>query len=212
MNILEKLSAIQIELKAPKNQFNKFGGYNYRNCEDILEAVKPLCAKNKATLIISDNIENIGDRFYVKATATLYDNEKIEDTVSAVAFAREEENKKGMDGSQVTGSSSSYARKYALNGLFNIDDTKDADSYQGSDLNNSKPKEKTENKPAAEKNRTPLQTEIAELSKEAAKIIGSTVKEAYTSALTNLKIKGETEEEQTKIRDYLKGIIENAKV
>ncbi len=212
MNILEKLSAIQLELKAPKNQFNKFGGYKYRSCEDILEAVKPICAKNKATLIISDNIKNIGDRFYVKATAMLYDNEKIEHTVSAVAFAREEDNKKGMDGSQVTGSSSSYARKYALNGLFNIDDTKDADSYQGSDLTDSKPKEKTENKSVAEKKRTPLQTEIAGLSKEAAKIIGSTAKEAYTSALTNLNIKGETEEEQTKIRDYLKGIIENAKV
>lgn len=212
MNIFEKLSAIQLELKAPKNQYNKFGGYNYRNCEDILEAVKPLCAKNKATLIISDNIENIGDRFYVKATATLYDNEKIENTVSAVAFAREEENKKGMDGSQVTGSSSSYARKYALNGLFNIDDTKDADNYQGGYLTDSEPKEKTENKTDTEKNRTPLQAEIARLSKEAAKIIGSTVKEAYTYALTNLKVKGETEEEQIKIRDYLKGIIENAKV
>lgn len=212
MNIFEKLSAIQLELKAPKNQFNKFGGYKYRNCEDILETVKPICAKNKATLIISDNIENIGDRFYVKATATLYDNEKIENTVSAVAFAREEENKKGMDGSQVTGSASSYARKYALNGLFNIDDTKDADSYQGMNLPDNKPQEKTENKPKTDKNRTPLQTEIADLSKEAAKIIGSTVKEIYNSALTNLKVKGETEEEQIKIRDYLKGIIKNAKV
>jgi hypothetical protein len=132
MNICEKLSNIQNELKAPKGQFNKFGGYKYRSCEDILEAVKPICKKNKTTLVISDALENIGDRYYVKATATLYNNEpdkngaiqKIENT----SYAREEESKKGMDGSQITGTASSYARKYALNGLFNIDDTKDADT------------------------------------------------------------------------------------
>lgn len=132
MNIYEKLSNIQNELKAPKSQFNKFGGYKYRSCEDILEAVKPICKKNETTLVISDTLENIGDRYYIKATATLYNNEpdkngaiqKIENT----AYAREEESKKGMDGSQITGTASSYARKYALNGLFNIDDTKDADT------------------------------------------------------------------------------------
>ena len=210
MNILEKLSAIQIELKAPKNQFNKFGGYNYRNCEDILEAVKPLCSKNKATLVISDSIENIGERFYVKAMATLYDSEKIENSISAVAFAREEENKKGMDGSQVTGSSSSYARKYALNGLFNIDDTKDADSYQGS-MNENTTKQ-PEQKKAVAKTRTPLQEEIAKLSKDVSGLIGGTPKEAYKTAIDNLGVKGETEEEQAKIVEHLKGIIENAKV
>lgn len=127
MNIYEKLSAIQNELKAPKKQFNKFGNYKYRNCEDILEAVKPICLKNKATLVVYDEIVNIGDRYYVKAVARLYDQES-EQFVETSASAREEENKKGMDASQITGSTSSYARKYALNGLFNIDDTKDSDA------------------------------------------------------------------------------------
>lgn len=132
MNIYEKLSNIQNELKCNKNQFNKFGGYKYRSCEDILEAVKPICKKYKATLVLSDKLENIGERYYIKATASLID---IEDTkgdgiacIENTAYAREEENKKGMDGSQITGTASSYARKYALNGLFNIDDTKDADT------------------------------------------------------------------------------------
>ena len=135
MNIYEKLSNIQNELKAPKGQFNKFGGYKYRSCEDILEAVKPICQKNRTTLVISDTLENIGDRYYIKATATLYDVEnKVQEIgmgnafISNTAYAREEESKKGMDGSQITGTASSYARKYALNGLFNIDDTKDADT------------------------------------------------------------------------------------
>ncbi len=127
MNILEKLLAIQVELKAPKSQFNSFGKYNYRNCEDILEAVKPLCQKHNSVVIVSDEIENVGDRYYVKATATLYDTESSE-KVTVTARAREEAEKKGMDGSQVTGASSSYARKYALNGLFAIDDTKDSDT------------------------------------------------------------------------------------
>lgn len=129
MNIYEKLSEIQNELKAPKGQYNKFGNYKYRSCEDILEAVKPICKKNKTTLIISDELQNIGDRYYIKATATLYDTEK-EESISNTAYAREEESKKGMDGSQITGTASSYARKYALNGLFNIDDTKDADTNE----------------------------------------------------------------------------------
>lgn len=127
MNIYEKLSEIQNELKAPKGQYNKFGNYKYRSCEDILEAVKPICKKNKTTLIISDELQNIGDRYYIKATATLYDTEE-EKNISNTAYAREELEKKGMDGSQITGTASSYARKYALNGLFNIDDTKDADT------------------------------------------------------------------------------------
>ncbi len=126
--IYEKLLNIQNELKAPKSQFNDFGKYKYRNAEDILEAVKPLCFKYKATLTLSDEIVLIGERYYVKATATLTDNEKPELKIWTTAYAREEESKKGMDGSQVTGASSSYARKYALNGLFNIDDTKDSDS------------------------------------------------------------------------------------
>lgn len=128
-NIYSKLSNIQQELKAPKGQRNDFGKYNYRSCEDILEAVKPICAKNKTTLVLSDTLENIGERYYIKATATIYDIESNEE-ISNTAYAREEENKKGMDGSQITGTASSYARKYALNGLFNIDDTKDADTNE----------------------------------------------------------------------------------
>lgn len=126
MNIHGKLLNIQSELKAPKGQFNSFGKYNYRSCEDILEALKPLLVKNKATLKIGDEIIHLGDRYYIKATATLTDIESGE-SVSTNAFAREEETKKGMDASQITGSTSSYARKYALNGLFAIDDTKDSD-------------------------------------------------------------------------------------
>ena len=127
MSITEKLLKIQTELKAPKNQFNAFGKYNYRSCEDILEAVKPLLAKNKATMTISDDVVIVGDRIYVKATVKLTDKENGQ-SIENTAFAREEQEKKGMDGSQITGASSSYARKYALNGLFLIDDTKDSDA------------------------------------------------------------------------------------
>ena len=158
MNIYEKLLKIQMELKAPKGQTNKFGGYKYRSCEDILEALKPLCEKYKVSLVLNDDIVVIGEgnsqtlknidkkndvtveeitsgqRFYVKATAMLYNieldkNGRLE-TVGNTAYARESESKKGMDESQITGTASSYARKYALNGLFNIDDTKDADTNE----------------------------------------------------------------------------------
>ena len=127
MGIHEKLMNIQSKLKAPKNQYNSFGKYNYRSCEDILEGVKPLLKETQTVLTISDEVINIGDRFYIKATATLTDTEDGR-SISVSALAREDENKKGMDLSQVTGSTSSYARKYALNGLFCIDDTKDSDS------------------------------------------------------------------------------------
>lgn len=127
MTILEKLLNIQAELKAPKSQYNAFGKYKYRNCEDIQEAVKPLCVKNKAVLFLSDDIVCIGERYYVKAVATLADIES-EEKISVSSLAREEEDKKGMDGSQITGASSSYARKYALGGLFALDDTKDSDA------------------------------------------------------------------------------------
>lgn len=125
----QKLIEIQAELKAPKSQYNKFGGYNYRNCEDILEAVKPLCAKHEIVPLLSDEIVMIGDRFYIKATAKVTDGK---DEIAATAYARESKDKKGMDESQITGSASSYARKYALNGLFCIDDTKDADFMDNS--------------------------------------------------------------------------------
>jgi hypothetical protein len=123
--MIKKLIKIQSELKAPKNQNNTFGKYKYRSCEDILEAVKPLLSREGLLLTLTDTIEQIGNRFYVKATVKLTDGTE---TVENTAYAREEETKKGMDGPQVTGTSSSYARKYALNGLFCIDDTKDADT------------------------------------------------------------------------------------
>lgn len=125
MSIAKKLSKIQSQLKAPKGQMNKFGKYRYRSAEDILESVKPLTSGEGLILTLSDEIQLIGDRIYVKATARLSD---AEHEVVTVAFAREEESKKGMDASQVTGAASSYARKYALNGLFCIDDTKDSDA------------------------------------------------------------------------------------
>lgn len=140
MNISEKLLNIQSELKAPKNQYNSFGKYNYRSCEDILEGLKPLLVKHKATLVVADEIVQIGERYYVKATAKLKDIEK-DGYVEATAYAREDETKKGMDLAQVTGSTSSYARKYALNGLFAIDDTKDSDftnKHEDKPVNNSK--------------------------------------------------------------------------
>lgn len=123
---MKELITIQSELKAPKSQFNKFGGYKYRKAEDILEAVKPLLNKQKCTLTITDDIVMVGNRIYVKATATIK-NEKGE-FETTTGWAREEETKKGMDGSQITGASSSYARKYALNGLFAIDDNADSDT------------------------------------------------------------------------------------
>lgn len=134
--ITQKLATIQQKLKAPKGQYNSFGKYAYRNAEDILEAVKPLCAETGTVVLLSDEILNIGNRFYVKATAALIDAE-TQTQLTVSAYAREEEEKKGMDGSQVTGASSSYARKYALNGLFAIDDTKDSDTTNnaGTDKN-----------------------------------------------------------------------------
>ena len=127
MSIYAKLNFIQLNLIAPKNQYNSFGKYNYRSCEDILEGLKPCLQETKTAVTVNDEIVQIGDRYYVKATATLFDCETGE-SVSNTAYAREEESKKGMDSSQVTGATSSYARKYALNGLFCIDDVKDADT------------------------------------------------------------------------------------
>lgn len=148
--VLKKLGIIQAELKAPKNQFNKFGGYKYRSCEDILEAAKPICHKYGCTLTVGDKLENIGDRYYIAATATLYENESGE-SIANTAYAREEESKKGMDGSQITGTASSYARKYALNGLFCIDDTKDADTDEFANQQNG-PQNNGKSKPIVQDN------------------------------------------------------------
>lgn len=132
----EKLLEVQSTLRAPKGQLNTFGKYRYRSFEDILEAVKPLLAQNRLVLSVSDEIVPIGDRYYVKATASLYDADS-DATNIVTAFAREEEDKKGMDGAQITGATSSYARKYALNGLLLIDDTKDADTDEVTSLGRS---------------------------------------------------------------------------
>ena len=126
-NIRQKLQGIQSSLKAPKGQTNTFGGYRYRSAEDILEALKPLLGEWGCSLVIQDEMVEVGGRVYVKATANLIDNDS-ESVLSTTAYAREAEVKKGMDDAQITGSASSYARKYALNGLFAIDDTKDPDA------------------------------------------------------------------------------------
>ena len=140
---MKELIEIQKELKAPKGQYNSFGKYKYRSAEDILEAVKPLLHKNGCQLTLSDEIVLIGDRFYVKATARLSNGMESESTS---AYAREDLDKKGMDGSQITGTASSYARKYALNGLFCIDDTKDADTDEYANQQKGKTETKTERK------------------------------------------------------------------
>lgn len=143
MSVYEKLSKVQTELKAPKGQYNSFGKYKYRSCEDILEAVKPLNAKHGVVLTVGDEVVEISNRFYVKATATFVDIESGEKIINT-ALAREDDAKKGMDGSQITGTASSYARKYCLNGLFCIDDTKDADTDEYRHQQERKPQE---NKP-----------------------------------------------------------------
>lgn len=140
MKIHEKLLYVQRSLKAPKNQYNEFGNFHYRSCEDILEGVKPLLAEVKAVLLIGDEVVQIGNRFYVKATAVFQDTESP-DLVKNTAFAREDDGKAKMDGAQTTGSCSSYARKYALNGLFCIDDSKDPDFSQGNPAAGNKGKE-----------------------------------------------------------------------
>ncbi|ECI2856301.1 recombinase [Salmonella enterica subsp. enterica] len=139
-----RLAEIQEHLNAPKNQYNSFGKYKYRSCEDILEGVKPLL--KGLFLSISDEIVLIGDRYYVKSTATITDGENSH---SASAIAREEENKKGMDAAQVTGATSSYARKYCLNGLFGIDDSKDADTDEHKQQQNAAPAKQTKSSPSS---------------------------------------------------------------
>jgi len=141
MNIYEKLATIQQELKAPKNQYSDYGGYHYRSCEDILEGLKPCLEKVNALVVLSDELVFVGDRYYIKATATLFDIESTE-SISNTAFARETESRSKMDASQITGSSSTYARKYALNGLFCIDDVKDADSMDNRQIEEKKPEVK----------------------------------------------------------------------
>ena len=141
-----KVVAVQSELKAPKGQYNSFGNYKYRSCEDILEGVKPLLKEYKLVLLINDEIVQIGERYYVKATAKITDGVEV---ISATAYAREPEAKKGMDESQITGATSSYARKYALNGLLAIDDSKDADTVDNGEktIYNQKRRREPQNEP-----------------------------------------------------------------
>lgn len=169
---MKELLQIQSELKAPKGQFNAYGKYKYRSCEDILEAVKPILKKNNCTLLLSDSLIYVGERYYIKATATLVNAEGK--SVSTEAYAREEETKKGMDASQITGASSSYARKYALNGLLCIDDNKDSDTTNTGD-----------NTPAA-----PAKTskeDNAEVEKAIAEINAAKSKEELINAIAKYK-------------------------
>lgn len=169
---MKELLQIQSELKAPKGQFNAYGKYKYRSCEDILEAVKPILKKNNCTLLLSDSLIYVGERYYIKATATLINAEGK--SVSTEAYAREEETKKGMDASQITGASSSYARKYALNGLLCIDDNKDSDTTNTGD-----------NTPAA-----PAKTskeDNAEVEKAIAEINAAKSKEDLINAIAKYK-------------------------
>ena len=169
---MKELLQIQSELKAPKGQFNAYGKYKYRSCEDILEAVKPILKKNNCTLLLSDSLIYVGERYYIKATATLVNVEGK--SVSTEAYAREEETKKGMDASQITGASSSYARKYALNGLLCIDDNKDSDTTNTGD-----------NTPAA-----PAKTskeDNAEVEKAIAEINAAKSKEDLITAIAKYK-------------------------
>lgn len=157
---MEKLIKIQSELKAPKSNYNGFGKFHYRSCEDILEAVKPLLAKEKCTLTLSDDIVAIADKVYVRATATISDGKE---QYSTSAYARESENKKGMDESQMTGTASSYARKYALNGLFLIDDTKDADTNE---FQQTKQKAEQKSKKKTETGKEEWRVKVLKLAKE----------------------------------------------
>lgn len=182
-SIYERVSQLQSELIAPKNQYNKFGKYNYRSGEDILNAVKPLNIKYNVFLYITDEPVLVGDRQYIKATARLIDMKDTNKFIDAVAYAREPAVKKGMSEDQITGATSSYARKYALNGLYLIDDTKDADTdqyQQQQNAPNNKPKHNTQNKPATQtkapaKLSATQKSEIETKSKEFAKLRNQTV-------------------------------------
>lgn len=158
MKLHEKLLVIQTKLKAPKGQYNKFGNFNYRSAEDILEAVKPLNTEQGLLLTITDEIKEVGGRIYVVATATVSDGT---DELKVSAFAREPENKKGMDESQITGATSSYARKYALNGLYAIDDNKDADTDEHKQQQENAPKKQQAQKQQQPKE--PTEKELHEI-------------------------------------------------
>lgn len=179
MNIYEKLSQIQQKLAAPKNQYNKFGEYYYRSCEDILEGLKPFLKELNVALTLTDEMVMIGERYYIKATATLFNCEG-DDKVQNVAYARETESRPKMDVSQITGSASSYARKYALNGLFCIDDVKDEDAKDNSQKETEKPKQSEVKQEEVEKAKIPevkVQALISRCETEGVKV--DTIKTLY---------------------------------
>lgn len=190
MEVYKKLLEIQTRLKAPKGQENTFGHYNYRSCEDILEAVKPLLKDQNCALVICDGIEHIGERYYICAEASLIDTE-TGDKVSNKAYAREEENKKGMDGSQITGTSSSYARKYALNGLFAIDDAKDADTdgFRKQTNGPTKAEQAADSKKADKINEGFNLGNVEMATEEQIEAIKAAAKEAKVNIITALKAK-----------------------
>lgn len=204
MGIYEKLLAVQSELKCNKSQYNSFGKYYYRNAEDILEAVKPLLAKVKATITINDEIVNIANRFYVRSTARIIDIESGEVTETN-AYAREPENKKGLDESQITGSTSSYARKYALNALLLIDDTKDSDYAPDS---NSKPTSAPKSNPISRETQEEINRRIMEYSKAAKIPVSSVI--AELSKVVKKEIQTVDEADGRIAVNYLKGKINKA--
>lgn len=184
MAVREKLLAVQAELKAPKGQTNSFGKYKYRSCEDILESVKPLLKKYNATLVVSDSLELIGERYYIKATATFQDVE-TDGIIENTAYARESAEKKGMDDSQVTGATSSYARKYALNGLFLIDDTKDADTDEFRNQQKSK-EERAFDKKVEKDNKATISAKDQQTLKAVCEKKGYKVEEIFTKPVSQL--------------------------
>lgn len=185
MSIYGKLLEVQANLNAPKSQYNSFGKYNYRNCEDILESVKPLLKANGLTLKIDDAVEMVGDRFYIKSIVTLIDIETGEAIINT-AYAREEESKKGMDGSQVTGASSSYARKYALNGMFCIDDNKDSDSTNKHGKDKEEPQKTSSSNSGINDNQIKRMYAIAKKAGYDVEAIKGMVKKKYNKELKDL--------------------------
>lgn len=180
-SIFITLQSIQQSLVAPKGQYNSFGKYSYRSAEDILEALKPILQEHDAVLILQDGIVQIGDRYYVEATATLY---AVGETIGTTAYAREDDSKKGMDGSQVTGAASSYARKYALNGLFMIDDNKDPDTDEYHNQNSQAGR--TSQKPAQKTNSKQEQSANASAKSNGAKTITGEQAKAIRTELKNM--------------------------
>lgn len=199
--LIKKIISIQESLNAPKGQYNSFGKYHYRSCEDIMAALKPLLSREGVLQYITDDVVMIGERFYVKATVTVTDGV---DSISNSAFAREEETKKGSDGAQITGAASSYARKYALNGMYNIDDSKDADTDEHKHQQNSAPAKQSKPSP------TPAQVLKAFTDAAAQKTSVDDLKQAFAKAWKMLEGTDEQQKAQDAYnirKDELEGVI-----